>query len=378
MKRTSTAMIAALAVLGGAVASPAISATKAELVFWRSAQKSGDVDEYRAYLRQYPNGDFAELAKSRIAAAEAEEYQQIATANAPQIEDDLRLHWTERRDIQATLTRQGYDTNGVDGVFGGGTRSAIRSWQSAEGYTSTGYLNQAQADNLLERDSLADQSVETTTTTTASVDATQPVYISPTEARNTEAGLFLSNAEKQDIQRGLRSAGYYNGAIDGVFGSGTRGSIRDWQRAEGDAPTGYLTAAQARLLEVSGGVESNTTVAADTGGTASPSQADLNYEATLNRNARAEVEQRLQIAGFDPGKVNGKFGDTARDAIFNYRASRGLERHQYLDRNMVNLLVSETQAEFSQRVQTGQVDPEVAAAVAAGALLVGGAILLSD
>ena len=39
-----------------------------ELAFWSSIQTSDRADEYRAYLRQYPNGRFATLAQSRVAA----------------------------------------------------------------------------------------------------------------------------------------------------------------------------------------------------------------------------------------------------------------------------------------------------------------------
>ena len=38
------------------------------------------------------------------------------------------------------LTELGYDTNGVDGLFGRGTRGAIRGWQASEDLPSTGYL----------------------------------------------------------------------------------------------------------------------------------------------------------------------------------------------------------------------------------------------
>ncbi len=38
-----------------------------ELAFWSSIEKSIRADEYRAYLRQYPSGRFAELARTRIA-----------------------------------------------------------------------------------------------------------------------------------------------------------------------------------------------------------------------------------------------------------------------------------------------------------------------
>ena len=39
-----------------------------ELAFWNSIQASTRADEYRAYLRQYPNGRFATLAQTRLAA----------------------------------------------------------------------------------------------------------------------------------------------------------------------------------------------------------------------------------------------------------------------------------------------------------------------
>ena len=39
-----------------------------ELAFWNSIQSANRADEYRAYLRQYPNGRFAALAQTRVAA----------------------------------------------------------------------------------------------------------------------------------------------------------------------------------------------------------------------------------------------------------------------------------------------------------------------
>lgn len=40
--------------------------------------------------------------------------------------------------LQSDLTRKGYDTNGIDGVFGGGTKSAVKAYQRAVGVTVTG------------------------------------------------------------------------------------------------------------------------------------------------------------------------------------------------------------------------------------------------
>lgn len=69
----------------------------------------------------------------------------------------------------------------------------------------------------------------------------------PREAARSEA--LLTREEKRDLQRLLQWAGYYNSAIDGAFGRGTRGSMAAWQSDNGYEPTGILTTRQrAELL----------------------------------------------------------------------------------------------------------------------------------
>jgi hypothetical protein len=41
-------------------------AKKAENAFWESVKNSKDTEDFRAYLRKYPNGEFADLARNRI------------------------------------------------------------------------------------------------------------------------------------------------------------------------------------------------------------------------------------------------------------------------------------------------------------------------
>ena len=40
--------------------------------------------------------------------------------------------------LQSDLTRKGYSTNGVDGIFGGGTKNAVKAYQRAVGISATG------------------------------------------------------------------------------------------------------------------------------------------------------------------------------------------------------------------------------------------------
>ena len=76
----------------------------------------------------------------------------------------------------------------------------------------------------------------------------QPIVAAddPPKARDSEA--LLSKNEREELQRGLIWFGFYNGTVDGAFGSGTRASIAAWQEANRYEKTGILTAEQRQVL----------------------------------------------------------------------------------------------------------------------------------
>lgn len=70
----------------------------------------------------------------------------------------------------------------------------------------------------------------------------------PREAQASENA--LSRDEKRALQVALQWAGFYNSAIDGLFGRGTRASMAAWQEAKGYETTGILTTRQrAELID---------------------------------------------------------------------------------------------------------------------------------
>jgi S1-C subfamily serine protease/peptidoglycan hydrolase-like protein with peptidoglycan-binding domain len=64
----------------------------------------------------------------------------------------------------------------------------------------------------------------------------------PREAQQSEA--LLTRQEREALQIALQWAGYYNAAIDGAFGRGTRSSMAAWQADNGFETTGILTTLQ--------------------------------------------------------------------------------------------------------------------------------------
>jgi peptidoglycan hydrolase-like protein with peptidoglycan-binding domain len=68
------------------------------------------------------------------------------------------------------------------------------------------------------------------------------------EAQRAEAE--LSSDERKELQSALQWFGFYNAAIDGAFGRGTRASMAAWQEANGYEPTGVMTTRQrAEMLD---------------------------------------------------------------------------------------------------------------------------------
>lgn len=51
----------------------------------------------------------------------------------------------------------------------------------------------------------------------------------------------MSTSEREELQKRLRAKGFYDGEIDGLFGSGTMESVAAYQRSIGEAPDGYPT-----------------------------------------------------------------------------------------------------------------------------------------
>ena len=64
----------------------------------------------------------------------------------------------------------------------------------------------------------------------------------PREARASEA--LLDRSERELLQTALKWAGFYDAAIDGAFGRGTRSAMEAWQAANNHEATGVLTSAQ--------------------------------------------------------------------------------------------------------------------------------------
>jgi uncharacterized caspase-like protein len=145
---------------------PGFDDRQMELAMWQAADKSGQAADYEEYLKKYPNGQFAGLARNRLEAlknkpagtptntASADQNRSVDQGQNRSADEaaELQIGLTsnDRLGIQRRLTLIGYDTRGIDGAFGPGTRNAISRWQQARGFApASGYLNAQQYQALI-------------------------------------------------------------------------------------------------------------------------------------------------------------------------------------------------------------------------------------
>ncbi len=299
----------------------------AEQALWALAEQSGDIEDYREYIRLYPSGIFSAAARAKIEALDIPE-----PPTPSEVEDSLNLTRAERREIQSNLTLLGYSTRGVDGIFGSGTRTAVRDWQDDEDLPETGYLDQDQIDLLqVQADN---RSIELEQEDRDYWDATGDsgrkadlqLYLNryPEGIYSDEARAKLRAIEREEREVADREAWSIADELD------TANAYRTYLD---DFPDGiYAEVAQARLdalepEEPEDEPEDNEE--------ARSAEQRLN----LNSATRLLIEGRLRGLGFNPGTVDGNFDANTRNAIRAYQSSRGIPATGYLNASTVQALL---------------------------------------
>ncbi|MGQ0565318.1 MAG: peptidoglycan-binding domain-containing protein [Gemmobacter sp.] len=303
------------------------------------AKRQGSIAAYEAYLASYPAGRNAGLARIEIARLRADPLVQARTA-----EEALGLTRDQRRAIQRQLSLLGIDPRGVDGVFGPGSRAAIKNWQERNAERVTGFLTR---DQILRLTAQADRRAAELEAEAAARRAEQErqdrLYWDQTGAAGDEAGLRAYLKRHPD---GLFAelAGERLAAIEDARRAEAAAQDRTaWDRARAtDTAQGYRAYLAAWpngafAAEAQARIEALTEAALGEGDRARAEAA----EAALNLNglARTLIEQRLQALDLRPGEVDGTFDDRTRRAIRRFQTARGLPETGYLDQgSMVGLL----------------------------------------
>ena len=183
-----------------------LAQARLDRAFWDETGGRGDEPGYRAYLGRYPDGQFAALARQRLAAIVGER-EAAATALD-------RAAWDRALATETLAGFQAYLAAYPEGAF------------KAEAEARIAELTEPAED-------------------TAAIDA----------ARAQEEALGLPQIRAQLVELRLREMGLNPGVVDGEFDADTRTALRAYQENAGLGVTGYLDRATAvQLLADSFGI----------------------------------------------------------------------------------------------------------------------------
>lgn len=313
---------------------------------WRDADSENTADAYRDYIRSFPDGQFRRMAENRI-----EALTDTPELRAERAEQALDLNRDQRREIQRDLSLLDYNTRGIDGIFGRGTRSAVSAWQAAQGFESTGFLA---ADQIARLDAQAERRAAELE---AEAERRRAQQLAQDSAFWDETGALGDEA-------GLRT--YLGRYPDGEYAEEARERLaaieiqkrrstdaRDRQLWDEATQVNTLRAYRDYLQIAPGGAfrdEAQTRIAALEAATRN-SEADsaaARAEQALNLTPRTRqvVESRLDALGLRPGQVDGAFDGDTRRAIRRYQASRNLEETGYLNETVVVQLLADSVREI--------------------------------
>jgi peptidoglycan hydrolase-like protein with peptidoglycan-binding domain len=305
-----------------------------DAAYWSAVRDINTDDAYRAYLRRFPSGLFVAQARRFLqsdtgtGSGTGPVVEPVDPAKAA--EDVLELSRADRRAVQRDLTVLGYNTRGIDGVFGRGTRGAIRSYQQDQGLATTGYLSRT----LLRR---------------LGADAAARRAVLEEQDRDywQQTGV---TGEAEDLRR------YLERYPNGVFAQTARDELQaladaedaraayDWQLTQDeDTVEGYRD-----FIELypnsryAGEARRRIEALENTGATAAQIEQDRREEGAISNNpiARLLIEKALERLNLNPGPADGRFTDATRRAIKDFQRRAELPETGYVSQQTMSRLTS--------------------------------------
>ena len=220
------------------------------------------------------------------------------------------------RKMQTLLRQKGFYKGRVDGKFGPATKKAVIAFQKSISITADGKPGNKTLTALYEGSSAINHD--------ANGDVKNNLNVK--DPRSICYG--MKGERVRALQRALRTAGYYNAAIDAKFGDNTRDAVIRFQRDNGlkaDGIAGVKT--QNKLNAVNG------------------KKSQINDSFVLGLGSNCPEVRSLQSFlchnGFGPiSDAEGYFGEDTRDALIMWQVSTNRETTGTMTENTYNNTVA--------------------------------------
>jgi peptidoglycan hydrolase-like protein with peptidoglycan-binding domain len=214
--------------------------------------------------------------------------------------------------VQEKLREKGYEVaDQVDGVWGDATSAAVKRFQKANGLADTGQLDTSLLSALEIGDVLEGE------TSSKFLDGLLQADASGTDGKGYGAPLFVSPAHVAQIQHVLADRGFYDGAVDGVWGEATATAANEYRTSLG--------------LEKSTGIDVSLLRALNQQRTEVPKEASTTMARTngvplyAGPETLRAMQRELSAEGHDAGAIDGEWGENTREALRSFQRERDLE-----------------------------------------------------
>jgi peptidoglycan hydrolase-like protein with peptidoglycan-binding domain len=214
------------------------------------------------------------------------------------------------RALQQALTAQGIAVSGgVDGVFGQGTLTAVKTFQSSKGLIASGEVN----------------------STTAFLLGLAP---SPTLPKRGQRGALVTT-----LQQALTRASItVRGGVDGIFGAGTTAAVTTFQTNRGLTATGIVDITTAIALGIVDGsaTTTTTTAAGTTTAPTTPSQFPVvgDFSDAVKTLQKALIASGITVRG----GADGRFGRATTAAVTTFQQNMRIAATGVVDQLTAQLL----------------------------------------
>lgn len=230
-------------------------------------------------------------------------------------------------ELQTWLNQLGYDTNGIDGKFGAGTRRAVIAFQKANGLTADGLagkktvaLVQSMANN---GSSGGSSSGDSSSGGSSSGDSSGSSF-----TRTLRKG--YTGEDVRSVQARLQELEYYTGSLDGVYGTGSMAAVKAFQQRNGLTADGLAGQNTFTKLFSSSAVSAGSSAtppddSGSSGGSSGDSSSGTYVTLRLGDKGDAvkQLQQALKSLGYNVS-TDGDFGALTQMAVIAFQQRNGL------------------------------------------------------
>lgn len=310
--------------------------------YWNAVRDIDTVEAYQSYLDRYPDGQHAKEARQIVTGVRAE-----PNRDARVQEENLGLSRDQRREIQRNLSILDYNTRGIDGIFGKGTRAAIGAWQQKNGYDATGFLTREQIGALkVQADKRAAELQAQAERRKAEQERADEAYWRETGAVGDEAGYRAYLKRYHDGKYAevatARLAEIEKQRRDSIVGQ----ERQLWERVSNqdtvEAYDSYLSKYPKGSFAAEARARRDELVQEQQNAKAMESAKAAEDRLGMNAATRTIIEQRLNALGLKPGAIDGVFDERTRRAIRRFQNERGMEVTGYVNQAVVVRILAES------------------------------------